>query len=164
MNEINKFSFTFFCMKQVSPQQRRFFSCSPEKKSRKNREKIYAQDCILQEERSLSKGCDGEMAWKTAVSFSISLSVLWWTTNWCHRHYLNCFKNFREKFIYLDNILQFPLALFEKTTAQFRDLNQCLKQKNSGHKVTLIRLGFSNDNALNFVSIQYPFFLSAKKD
>ena len=144
-------------MKQVSPQQRRFFSCSPEKKLSNLRPRLY-----FAKERSLSKDCDSEMAWKTAVSFSISLSILWWTTNWCHGHYLKCFKNFRENFIYLDNILQFSLMLFEKTTS-VRDLNQCLNQRNSGHNVTWIRLGFSNDNVLNFVLIQYSFFLSAKK-
>ena len=61
------------------------------------------------------------MAWKTAVLFRISLSILWRTTNFCHGHYLKCIKNFREKFIWLDNILQFPMVLFEKTTASFRD-------------------------------------------
>ena len=111
-------------MKKVRPQQRRFFSCSPEKKSSNILSGLY-----FAKEGSLSKDCDGEMAWKTAVLFSISLSTLWLTTNWCHGHYLKCFKNFREKVICLDNILQFPLVLLEKTTALFRDrINVWIKQ------------------------------------
>ena len=109
-------SIVFFCMKKLSPQQRRFFSCSPEKKSSNIRTRLY-----FAKERSLSKDCEGKMAWKTAVSFRISLSILWVTTNFFHGHYLKCIKNFREKFIWLDNILQFPLVLLEKTTASFRD-------------------------------------------
>ena len=74
-----------------------------------------------------------------------------------------------HNFIYLDNILQFAKShwcVIEKTTASFREdlLNiwdsfVSESEKYSGHKVspTWIRLiiRFSNDNALNFVLIQY---------
>ena len=152
-------SIVFFCIKKLCPQQRRFFSCSPEKKSSNIRTRLY-----FAKERPLSKDCEGKMAWKTAVSFRISLSILWWTTNFFHGHYLKCIKNFREKFIWLDNILQFPLVLLEKTTASIRDrISVWIRQILGRHKVIWIRLGISKDNALNFVLIQYSFFLSAKK-
>ena len=157
-NEINKLRNVIFCMKKVTPQQRQFFWCSPEKKSSNILPRLY-----FAKKGSLSKDCEGKMAWKTAVSFRISLSILWWTINFFHGNYLKCIKNFREKFIWLDNILQFPLVLFEKTTASFRDrisvwITQILGTKwseldSESAKITLwISFWFS-----------ILFFLSAKK-